>query len=64
MIHIYYGDGKGKTTAAMGLALRMLGANNKVQIIQFLKDGDSNELHLLKQLGAKIDTKKNASDVY
>ncbi len=36
-IHIYTGDGKGKTTAALGLALRALGANKKVAIIQFMK---------------------------
>ena len=30
MIHVYHGDGKGKTTAAMGLALRMLAAGRRV----------------------------------
>ncbi|USH00943.1 cob(I)yrinic acid a,c-diamide adenosyltransferase [Thermococcus argininiproducens] len=37
LVHIYTGDGKGKTTAALGLALRMLGNGGKVIIIQFLK---------------------------
>ena len=37
MIHIYTGNGKGKTTAALGLALRMLGSGGKVIIIQFMK---------------------------
>ena len=36
MIHIYYGDGKGKTTAAAGLAVRAAGSNMKVMFIQFL----------------------------
>ena len=43
MIHLYCGDGKGKTTAAMGLALRALGRGRRVVICQFLKNGDSGE---------------------
>ncbi|WP_048055367.1 cob(I)yrinic acid a,c-diamide adenosyltransferase [Pyrococcus sp. NA2] len=37
MVHIYTGNGKGKTTAALGLAIRMLGSGGKVIIIQFMK---------------------------
>ena len=43
MIHIYCGDGKGKTTCAFGLALRAAGRGIKVLITQFLKSGDSGE---------------------
>ena len=50
MVHIYCGDGKGKTTAAMGLALRMAGAGNRVAVGQFFKDGSSSEIALLKAL--------------
>lgn len=50
MVHIYYGDGKGKTTAAMGLALRMAGRGRRVAIAQFLKGADSGERRALEQL--------------
>ena len=43
MIHIYCGDGKGKTTAGMGLCLRAAGAGKQVLIYQFLKDNTSSE---------------------
>ena len=54
LLHLYYGDGKGKTTAAMGLALRALGSGKRVVVLQFLKGGQSGEIPLLEQLGAKI----------
>ncbi len=48
LIHIYCGDGKGKTTAAMGLALRSAGAGRRVLVLQFFKDGNSSEVKALK----------------
>jgi cob(I)alamin adenosyltransferase len=48
MLHVYTGNGKGKTTAAMGLALRALGHGKPVLIAQFMKDGTSGELKALK----------------
>ena len=54
LLHLYYGDGKGKTTAAMGLALRAIGNGKSVVIVQFLKGGASGEIPMLEQLGAKI----------
>lgn len=50
LIHIYCGDGKGKTTAAVGLAVRCAGRGNKVLLVQFLKSRDSGELYLLAKL--------------
>lgn len=50
LIHIYCGDGKGKTTAAMGLAVRCAGSGRKVLILQFLKDGKSSEFTSLSHL--------------
>lgn len=44
MIHIYYGNGKGKTTAACGLALRACGSGMKVLFAQFFKNGSSSEI--------------------
>jgi len=48
LIHLYYGDGKGKTTAAMGLALRCLGAGLGVCVAQFLKSPGSSEIKALE----------------
>lgn len=44
LVQIYYGDGKGKTTAAFGLAFRCAGWGRKVVIAQFLKNGASGEV--------------------
>ena len=50
LIHIYCGDGKGKTTAAIGLAVREAGAGNRVVFVQFLKKGTSSEVSVLKTI--------------
>lgn len=49
MLHLYCGNGKGKTTAAMGLALRAAGRGKRVVIAQFLKGADSGERLALAQ---------------
>ncbi len=51
LIHIYCGDGKGKTTASLGLTLRAAGFGMKVLYLQFFKDGTSSEFRLLEQTG-------------
>ncbi|MEL7610075.1 MAG: cob(I)yrinic acid a,c-diamide adenosyltransferase [Bacillota bacterium] len=50
MIHLYYGDGKGKTTAALGLALRAIGCSKRVLIVQFLKNSRTSELNALARM--------------
>jgi cob(I)alamin adenosyltransferase len=50
MIHIYEGNGKGKTTCAAGLALRAAGHGIPVIFAQFMKDGSSGEVRMLEQL--------------
>lgn len=49
-LHIYCGDGKGKTTAATGLAVRMAGRGGSVVIARFLKSEDSGEVASLRRL--------------
>ena len=50
LIHIYTGDGKGKTTAAVGLAVRFAGTGGRVLFCRFLKTNDSGELEILKNI--------------
>lgn len=62
MIHIYRGNGKGKTTAAMGLALRALGRGWRVEIVQFLKSGNSGEVAMLESMpGATVRSGKGSA---
>ena len=49
-VHIYCGDGKGKTTAAVGLAVRCAGGGGKVIYTSFLKDNTSGELNILRSI--------------
>ncbi len=49
-VHIYCGDGKGKTTAAVGLAVRMQGCGGYVIAARFLKTDESGEVGALKSL--------------
>ena len=54
MIHAYIGDGKGKTTAACGLAVRYAGSGKKVEMLQFLKDGSSCENKCFETLNIRV----------
>ena len=53
-VQVYTGDGKGKTTAALGLAVRAAGAGLRVFIAQFLKSGETSEIKALKRFADQI----------
>lgn len=53
-VQVYTGNGKGKTTAALGLCLRAVGAGLRVYIAQFMKAGEYSELKALKRLGDQV----------
>lgn len=50
LIHVYCGDGKGKTTAAAGLSIRAAGCGMKVVFLQFLKSMESGEVEVLRNI--------------
>ena len=55
-LHVYCGDGKGKTTAAVGLAVRAAGAGMRVYFVQFLKGAESSEIAVLRSIeGITVD---------
>lgn len=57
-IQIYTGNGKGKTTAALGLALRALGAGMRVFIGQFMKCGEYSELRALRKFEPAVTVRQ------
>ena len=67
-VHVYTGNGKGKTTAALGLAMRAAGAGKKVFIGQFVKGMHYSELDLkienieIRQYGADCFIYKNPTE--
>ena len=62
LIHIYTGDGKGKTTAALGLCLRAAGHGLHVEIFQFLKNGITGELQTLAKLN-RVNLQRAQTDI-
>ena len=50
LIHVYYGQGVGKSTRATGLAIRAAGSGLQVDIVQFMKSGNSAEVEIFKQI--------------
>ena len=50
LIHIYEGDGKGKTSTSIGLSIRCAGSGESVVFSQFLKDNSSSEVKILEQI--------------
>lgn len=60
-VQVYTGDGKGKTTAAVGLALRAAGAGLKVFIGQFIKSGKYSEIVALERFSDSITCRQYGS---
>lgn len=61
MLWVFTGDGKGKTTAAVGQAIRFVGAGKKVVFCQFFKRGNSSEIRVLKNLGIDVYTDEDST---
>jgi len=57
-IHVYTGNGKGKTTAAIGLAMRAIGAGKKVFFAQFVKGMIYSEVKTIHKLAPDIAIKQ------
>lgn len=57
-IHVYTGNGKGKTTAALGLALRSVGAKKKVFFAQFIKGKTYSEIEAIRKFVPGITIKQ------
>lgn len=62
-IHLYTGNGKGKTTAALGMALRAVGAGKKIFIAQFVKGMHYSELDVLNRF-PEIQLKQYGLDCF
>ena len=58
LVQVYTGEGKGKTTAALGLALRACGQGLKVFLAQFAKGGHYGELTALDRLADRIEVRQ------
>lgn len=63
-VQVYTGNGKGKTTAALGLALRAVGAGFKVFIGQFAKGMTYSELDAIKRLSDQITLKQYGRNAF
>ncbi|MFH1976207.1 MAG: cob(I)yrinic acid a,c-diamide adenosyltransferase [Pseudomonadota bacterium] len=63
-VQVYTGNGKGKTTVALGLALRAAGAGLKVYLAQFVKGMEYSELKALKNLSGSIVVKQYGRDCF
>lgn len=62
ILQVYTGNGKGKTTAAVGLCVRAMGAGLRVAFVQFVKGGgESAELEVLRRLGVRVERPARAS---
>jgi cob(I)alamin adenosyltransferase len=63
-VHIYTGNGKGKTTAALGQALRAAGSGLTTFIVMFMKDFSYGEIRSLKHLSIRIRLEQYGNDAF
>ena len=63
-VQVYTGDGKGKTTAALGLAVRAAGAGLRVYLAQFMKGRDSGEVAGLKRFADRITLRRHGGKCF
>lgn len=63
-IQVYTGNGKGKTTAAIGLAVRALGSGLKVLFVQFMKNYPYGEIKILQKLHENLVFKRYGTDEF
>ncbi len=63
-VQVYTGNGKGKTTAVLGLSIRAAGAGFKVFIAQFMKNGDYSEIKALKRFSDLITVEQFGSGCF
>ena len=63
-VQVYTGNGKGKTTAVLGLSIRAAGAGFKVFIAQFMKNGDYSEIKALKRFSDLITVEQFGSGYF
>ena len=64
LIQVYTGNGKGKTTAALGLALRAVGHGLKVLMIQFMKGKDNGELESAKRISPHLTIEQMGRETF
>jgi cob(I)alamin adenosyltransferase len=64
MLQVYTGNGKGKTTSALGLTLRAVGAGMRALFVQFMKNVPTSELESLKLFGDKVVVKRFGTGDY
>lgn len=64
LVMVYTGDGKGKTTAAMGLILRAVGHDQRVLLVQFMKAQPSGELSALERFLPQVTVWRSGRDVF
>lgn len=64
LVQVYTGDGKGKTTAALGLAMRAIGKGFKVFMVQFLKGRHYGELETAKRISDSFEVVQSGLDSF